>query len=101
MAGNANSGKREKKFREALFMELAGEDFKEYRRLARKLIGLIDSDNQSVALGAIKEIADRCDGKVAQAIVGDDEADPIRIGSLTDEDRARALAAFIAKQKTA
>lgn len=26
-----------------------------------------------------KEVADRLDGKVAQAIVGDDEADPIRL----------------------
>lgn len=29
-------------------------------------------------VNAIKEVADRLDGKVAQAIVGDDEADPIR-----------------------
>lgn len=28
---------------------------------------------------AIREIADRLDGKVAQAIVGDDELDPINI----------------------
>lgn len=30
-------------------------------------------------VNAIKEVADRLDGKVAQAIVGDDEADPISI----------------------
>jgi hypothetical protein len=28
---------------------------------------------------AIKEIADRLDGKVPQAVVGDDEADPLRV----------------------
>lgn len=28
---------------------------------------------------AIKEVADRLDGKVAQAIVGDDEGDPINV----------------------
>lgn len=28
---------------------------------------------------AIKEIADRLDGKVPQAVVGDDEADPVRL----------------------
>ncbi len=28
---------------------------------------------------AIKEIADRLDGKVPQAVVGDDEADPLRL----------------------
>lgn len=32
--------------------------------------------------GSIKEVADRLDGKVAQAIVGDDEADPVRIETI-------------------
>lgn len=31
---------------------------------------------------AAKEIADRLDGKVAQAIIGDDEADPVRIETI-------------------
>ena len=78
MAGNANSGRRqEKPFRDALRMELAaiGEDSKALREIARALI-------VSAAEGkmdAIKEVADRIDGKVPQAIVGDDEADPINI----------------------
>lgn len=33
-------------------------------------------------VSAIKEIADRLDGKVPQALVGDDEFDPIRVTSL-------------------
>lgn len=31
---------------------------------------------------AIKEVADRIDGKVPQALVGDDEHDPIRVSEI-------------------
>lgn len=69
MAGNANSGpKREKPFRDALLMELkaAGEDHKALRRIARAIIEKAsDGDIQ-----AIKEVADRMDGKVPQGIEG-------------------------------
>jgi hypothetical protein len=82
MAGNANSGRRaEKPFRDALRMELAaiGDDHKALRQIARNLIKMaMDEEGK---LDAIKELADRSDGKVAQAIVGDDEQDPISVVS--------------------
>ena len=76
MAGNANSGrKQEKPFRDALRMELAavGDDQKALRLIARKLINMAMEDGK---LDAIKEIADRLDGKVPQAVIGGDEDDP-------------------------
>lgn len=69
MAGNANSGpKKEKPFRDALLMEIkaAGEDHKSLRRIARALI----SKAEDADIQAIKEIADRLDGKVPQGIEG-------------------------------
>jgi len=78
MAGNANSGRRqEKPFRDALRMELAEADsnLRGLRAIARRLIDAAAEGK----LDAIKELADRIDGKVAQAIVGDDELDPINI----------------------
>lgn len=72
MAGNANSGrKQEKPFRDALRTELAaaGDDQKALRAVAKALIAkAMDGDMQ-----AIKELADRTDGKVPQAIAGDTE----------------------------
>jgi hypothetical protein len=46
---------------------------------------------------AIREVADRLDGKVPQAIVGDDVEDPIRVNDLSDEQRVRALQTLLAK----
>lgn len=74
MAGNSNSGrKQEKPFRDALRLELAaaGDDHKALRRIAQALINkACDGDMQ-----AIKELADRVDGKVPQGIIGGDEDD--------------------------
>jgi len=78
MAGNENSGRRaEKPFRDALRMQLkeAGEDHKALRLIAAKLIEMAQGGDMQ----AIKELADRTDGKPAQAIVGDDESDPINV----------------------
>jgi hypothetical protein len=75
MAGNANSGRKaEKPFRDALRMALAeaGEDHRALRIIAAKLI----EKAQEGDMQAIKELADRTDGKVAQAIIGGDEDDP-------------------------
>ncbi len=73
MAGNANSGrKQEKPFRDALRLELAklqDDDQRGLRKIARSLIENAESGD----LQAIKELADRVDGKVPQAISGDDE----------------------------
>ena len=69
-----------------------GEDSKGLRKVARKLLdNALNNDNS-----AIREIADRIDGKVPQAIVGDDEYDPIQIEA-TDADRAKSLAALLSK----
>lgn len=57
-------------------MELAAlgeDDPKTLRRLARKLL---DSATKDDGLAAIKEIADRLDGKPAQAVIGGEEDDP-------------------------
>ena len=58
-------------------MELlaAGEDHKALRLVARELI----AKAQAGDMQAIKELAERTDGKVPQAIVGDDEGDPINL----------------------
>jgi len=75
MAGNANSGgKAVKPFRDALRMELAavGEDSKALRLIARQLIATASEGK----MDAIKELADRIDGKVPQGVIGGDENDP-------------------------
>jgi hypothetical protein len=74
MAGNANSGrKQEKPFRDALRMELAAlqdDDQRGLRKIARALITAAEGGDMQ----AIKEFADRVDGKVPQAISGDEES---------------------------
>ncbi|WP_049732852.1 hypothetical protein [Rhizobium ecuadorense] len=79
MAGNANSGrKQEKPFRDALRLELAAAEKNErgLRLIARKLIEAAEEGK----MDAVKEIADRTDGKVAQAIIGgDDDDNPISV----------------------
>ena len=72
MAGNANSGrKQEKPFRDALRVEIAeaGENPKALRNIAKKLIALAEDGDMQ----AIKEFADRLDGKVVQTIGGDED----------------------------
>ena len=72
MAGNKNSGRRqEKPFADALRMELAaaGADHKALRAIAQKLIAQAETGD----LAAIKELADRVDGKPRQQL--DIEAD--------------------------
>lgn len=70
-------GPSQKPFRDALRMEIADADgdFKRLRKIAAALADKAESGD----VQAIKEIADRLDGKVAQAITGDDELDPIRV----------------------
>jgi DNA replication protein DnaD len=82
MAGNQNSGKRKDKlFHMALMLklkELEPDDNRGLRRIALNLIEMAESKDMQ----AIKELADRVDGKVAQAIVGDDDDAAIRIDGL-------------------
>ena len=78
MAGNANSGpKREKPFREALMMEIAaaGPDHKALRQIARAVLAAAYDGK----MDAIKEVADRLDGKVPQGIENGDENRPFRM----------------------
>lgn len=70
MAGNANSGRKaEKPFRDALRIQLkeAGEDHKALRLIAAKLIDMAASGDMQ----AIKELADRTDGKSVQQVDAD------------------------------
>ena len=68
---NPRGQQRDKPFRDALRMEIAaaGEDHKALRLVASALIAKASEGD----VPAIKEIADRLDGKVAQSIVGEDE----------------------------
>lgn len=70
---------RDKPFRDALRMEItalqADGDKRGLRRLARALI----EKGEDGDVQAIREIADRLDGKVPQAVVGDSEHDPVGI----------------------
>lgn len=68
MARPLGSQNKDKPFRDALRMELAAlkeDDPKALRGLARQLLKIAASDD---GLPAIKEIADRLDGKPAQAV---------------------------------
>jgi hypothetical protein len=75
MARPAGSQNKDKPFRDALRMELAeaGENHKALRGIARNLITLAGKEDPS-AMAAIKEIADRMDGKPAQMIGGDEDS---------------------------
>jgi hypothetical protein len=77
MAGNKNSGSWSKKpFRDALNMQIiaAGEDHKALRRVADVLLSkAYDGDMQ-----AIKELADRVDGKVPQGVEGTEDGPAIK-----------------------
>ena len=55
----------------------AGDDHKALRIIAAKLI----EKAQEGDMQAIKELADRTDGKVPQAIVGDEDEPPINLVS--------------------
>lgn len=92
-SGNPGGRQKDKPFRDALRMELADADGKALRRIAASLIDAAEAGNTL----AIREIADRIDGKVPQAVVGDDEHDPIRVESVTDEQRKAAVAALLGK----
>lgn len=99
----SRGAKPDKIMRDALALELKREEeaeldgkkqkVKRFRLVADALVKNAIKGETS----AIREIYDRMDGKVPQALVGDDNSDPIRVGDVTDEQRARALAVFIAK----
>jgi hypothetical protein len=79
--GNQESKKadhrRAKLFRDAILVELkkTDDDVERMQLIAAKLVEQAMEGN----VQAIREIADRVDGKVPQAVVGDDEHDPLRM----------------------
>jgi len=77
-SGNPLGRKREKKVRTALEMVLAegGEDLKSLRAIWK---GIIRKAVEDEDLACAKEVFDRHDGKVPQAIVGDDDEDSINV----------------------
>ena len=81
---------RPKPFREALNMEIA-EASGDPKRLRRIAVAFLDKC-ESGDTAAIKELADRLDGKVPQGIGGSDELPPIQTEELTDEDTMRRVA---------
>ena len=56
----------------------AGEDHKALRRVARALLKAAETGK----VDAIREVGDRLDGKVAQAVVGDDGSEPITLRTI-------------------
>lgn len=75
---NPRGQQRDKPFRDALRLEIAAlqaeDDPKGLRAVARKLISVANSGD----VGAIRELADRLDGKVPQAIGTDDDLGPVK-----------------------
>lgn len=77
----SKGGKPDKLMRDALLLELKhdaivdGKKVKKLRLVARKLVDrAIDGE-----VSAIREVYDRIDGKVPQAVVGDDNYDPVQV----------------------
>lgn len=74
---NPRGQQRDKPFRDALRMEVAGADgnFPKLRAIAKSLIEKASGGD----VNAIKEVADRLDGKVPQAIAGADGESPLKL----------------------
>lgn len=73
-SGNPAGRPKSKPFREAIqrALEEAGDDKASLQAVATALVGKALMGD----VPAIKELADRMDGKVAQAIIGGEEEDP-------------------------
>lgn len=77
-SGNPSGYKREAKFRAALDRAIAQDDGKRLRGAAEKLLDLAEQGES----WAVKELADRLDGKPAQTIAGDPDAPLNFIGKI-------------------
>jgi hypothetical protein len=89
---------KDKPFREALRMELAamGEDLKGLRKIAKRVITEAAAGDMQAAF----QIRDTLDGKPVQSTeISGKDGGAIQVDTLTTQDRARALAAFVAKTK--
>jgi hypothetical protein len=71
---NPRGQQREKPFRDALRKIAYENDRDELHKAARALLKSAREGDTAAA----REVADRLDGKVPQAITGDDDGDPIR-----------------------
>jgi hypothetical protein len=84
-SGNPGGRSKTRPFRDALMMEFASAEDpvdvppRSMRAVARALIAKALGED----VGAVREIADRIDGKVPQAIVGDAEHDAVRVTHIT------------------
>lgn len=78
VSGNPNGRpKRVKIWQDAINRAIKrreADDPRAMEKLADKLLNAVDAGD----IAAMKEFGDRVDGKVAQAIIGDDDEDPIR-----------------------
>lgn len=99
VSGNPGGRAKARPFKDALMIEAKAAENGEpceakpgsLRWNARKLLELGE-------VPAIKEIADRLDGKVPQAIVGDGDEDPIDINVRLDAERfTRSIAGLVAR----
>lgn len=75
--GNPGGRPKEKPWRDALNMALKDQDGLALRRIAEKTVAFAEAGEQ----WAVKEIADRMDGKAVQQqiVTGDEEGGPVRI----------------------
>lgn len=92
---NPRGQQRDKPFLAALKLEVAeaADDPKKLRRIARALLDKAETGDTA----AIKEVADRLDGKVPQGIGGSDELPPIETRELSDQEAARRIAHILMK----
>lgn len=79
-SGNPTGRRKEKPWRDALTLALKDGDGLKLRNIAEKLVAAAEAGD----LQAIKEIADRLDGKPVQALANDEES-PLIPGTMTDE----------------
>lgn len=79
-SGNPGGRPKAKPFKDALLMEaLAAERGEDCQALPGSLRWNARRLLEQGEVSSIREIADRLDGKVPQAVVGDDESDPINL----------------------
>lgn len=97
MAGRPPSEKTFANMLRIAIKEAHGEGGDKLRAVADALVNKAMSGD----VAAIKEVADRLDGKVPQAIVGDGEYDPIDMNVRLDAERfTRAIAGLASRSGT-
>ena len=79
-SGNPTGRRKEKPWRDALTLALKADDGQKLRRIAEKVVEAAEAGD----LQAIKEIADRLDGKPVQALANDEDS-PLIPGTMSNE----------------